>query len=290
MSSLHSFRRQHPIRSIRPCRFDVVADFARRRLGEASPTHKVPANMDQKTIIRRARCLLRIERRWPTMTETLRFGRLALPFTRIADPNRVLDEVAEEQDRVERVSGRRLEADTLRLPYWAELWDSAVGISTWLTEHVENPSATTAPKRLDVLDLGCGMGLAGTTAAALGAKVLFADLEPPCLLLAQYNALLHSPDVTTRRLDWRTDRLGRNFDLIIGSDILYERSQWEFLDAFWRAHLAPGGSVLLGEPGRPTGDSFESWIEARGWRLRLHMQRLDERHKTIRLFQITRAE
>jgi predicted nicotinamide N-methyase len=141
-----------------------------------------------------------------------------------------------------------------------------------------------------VLDLGCGMGLSGTVAAALGAQVLFADLERPALLFAQLNSLPWSSRVRTRRVDWRSDRLGERFELILGADILYERKQWDHLEPFWRAHLAPRGQILLGEPGRPTGEAFPDWIRARGWSLDTHEQPVPTRQRPIRLFLLGTAQ
>jgi predicted nicotinamide N-methyase len=261
----------------------------------------------------RQRLLRRIHARYRTVTETVSVGPLVFPFTRIADPDRVLDEVAAEEDRMEKVSGRRADGDYLHLPYWAELWDSASGMATHLVgqQAAGGPAGVVpfaAPGRPRALDLGCGMGLTGTVAAALGMPVLFADLEPPALLFARLNALPFSrrwlrrrpelsrrwfgvrrwaPLVRTRRVDWRRDRLGERFDLILGADILYERKQWEHLEPFWRAHLAPGGTVLLGEPGRPTGDAFPDWIAARGWNLRTESQPVATRPSPVRLFLLT---
>lgn len=263
----------------------------------------------------RHRLLARIHRQYATATREVRVGPLELTFTRIADPDRVLDEVAAEEDRRERLSGRR-EQEPLHLPYWAELWDSAAGVGKWLakawgvgggewgvgsgelmsrprllTPHALLPTPHSSPPT--VLDLGCGMGLSGTVAAALGARVLFADLEPPALLFARLNSLPFDrpkpagPAVRTRRLNWRTDRLGERFDLIVGADILYERHQWEHLEPFWRAHLAPAGAVLLGEPRRPTGDVFGDWIRARGWAVEVFEEPVDTRPKPIRLFRLT---
>ncbi len=138
-----------------------------------------------------------------------------------------------------------------------------------------------------VLDLGCGQGLAGCVAAACGARVMFADLEAPALLFAAFNASRVSTDFRTRRLNWQTDRLGETFDLIIGADILYERVQWAHLEPFWRSHLAPGGVVLLGEPGRPTGDDFIEWIKARGWTIGITVQPVSTREKPVRVFELT---
>ena len=211
-------------------------------------------------------------------------GPLAFRFTRIEDPNRVLDEVAAEEHRLEKVNGSRLSDDKLRLPYWAELWDSATGVA----QHLERMSDEVEFAKLSVLDLGCGMGLSGTVAAALGGRVMFADLEPPALLFAQLNSLPWQDRVRTRRLDWRTGRLGERFDVIVGADILYERKQWEHQEPFWRAHLAKNGLVLLGEPGRRTGELFVDWIRDRGWRLQEFAEPVETRSRPIRILRLKR--
>jgi predicted nicotinamide N-methyase len=149
---------------------------------------------------------------------------------------------------------------------------------------LERPSIDWRPAGANVLDLGCGMGLSGTAAAALGARVLFADLEAAALLFARLNSLPYRDRVRARRTDWRRDDLAERFELILGADILYERKQWEHLEPFWRAHLASSGSILLGEPGRPTGDMFPEWISERGWTLETIFQPVPTRERPIRLF------
>jgi len=227
------------------------------------------------------RLLARIQRKYRTITEDLSIGGLKICFTRVAEPDRVLDEIVAEEDRREKISGVRLQ-DPQHLPYWAELWESAMGIA-----------ATVAGMQLTestrVLDLGCGMGLAGAAAAARGAQVMLADLETPALLFAKLNSLRLSQRVRVRQLNWQVDRLDEQFDLILGADILYERKQWEFLNEFWKAHLAEGGSILLGEPGRQSGDMFKPWIVERGWQLREGSQRARPDGKAIRIFFLNRV-
>jgi predicted nicotinamide N-methyase len=215
------------------------------------------------------------------VTEEIHLAGRPYTFTRIADPNRVLDEVAAEEDRLEKVRGIRAKSDQLHLPYWAELWDSALGMSQLLIKRFS--SNGTACR---VLDLGCGMGLTGTVASSLGLPVLFADLESPALLFAKLNSLRHANAARTRQLNWQTARLEDRFDLILGADILYERKQWDHLEPFWRHHLAPDGSVLLGEPGRQTGDDFPAWITQRGWHVTYHHEPVETRSKPIRLFEL----
>jgi predicted nicotinamide N-methyase len=235
---------------------------------------------------RRAQLLGRIHRQhYLTRQRTLRIAGLELHFVQIEDPDRVLDRVAEEEDLREKLSGRRSDGDPLHLPYWAELWDSATGIGQYLIR-----SFGRSITNRQVLDLGCGMGLAGAVAARLGMRVLFADLEPPALLFAALNSLPDAGRVRTRRLNWQTDRLDQTFDLILGADILYERKQWDFLEPFWRAHLAPGGTLLLGEPGRQTGDLFAQWITPRGWTLTRHDEPVETRPVPIRLFELRLTE
>ena len=231
--------------------------------------------MDHLTATDRLRrhLLYRIHQRYETTTQRLRFVGADFDFTRIKDPDRVLDQVAEEEDR--------RDGDQLHLPYWAELWDSAPGVAHFLVRHY----AATPP--LNVLDLGCGMGLSGTVAASLGHSVLFADLEPPALLFASLNSLPWRDRVRTRSLNWQKDNLRQRFDLILGADILYERDQWPFLEPFWRRHLAGGGAVLLGEPGRQTGDLFIEWIAALDWRLERFEEPVVTRPRPVRIFRLT---
>jgi len=209
----------------------------------------------------------------------MRIGPLDFSFTRIADPDRVLDEVAAAVDLEQRLTGKR-ESQVQHLPYWAEVWDSAAGIGQQLLEG----KSDLAGRR--VLDLGCGQGLAGCVAAALGADVLLADLEPPALLFARLNSLQSAGRVRTRQLNWQTDNLDQTFDFILGADILYDRAQWIYLEAFWRRHLVEGGCVLLGEPGRQSGDQFVDWIEPAGWNLRQFEQPVATRPTPIRIFEL----
>ncbi|MGD0463781.1 MAG: methyltransferase [Tepidisphaeraceae bacterium] len=227
------------------------------------------------------RLLARIQRKYPTTTEDLDLGGVTLRFTRVADPNRVLDEVAAEEDRREKISPIRL-PEPQHLPYWAELWESALGIAAVVTKMKFTPSTR-------VLDLGCGMGLAGAAAAAMGAEVMLVDLETPALLFAKLNCLPLRRRVRIRQLNWQADRLNEQFDLILGADILYDRKQWKFLDEFFKAHLAKEGSVLLGEPGRQSGDLFVPWIAQRGWNLREGSQLARPQGKAIRVFSLTRV-
>ena len=227
-----------------------------------------------------ARLLARIHRRYQTKTDRLRIGELDIPFTRIADPDVVLDRVAAEEDRREKVSGQRREGEELHLPYWAELWESGLGLGKML---VGAPALVIGK---NVLDLGCGMGLAGTVAAALGANVLFADLEADSLLFATLNSLPWRERIRTRRLNWKKDHLEERFDLILGADILYEKQQWGFLEPFWLEHLASEGSVLLGEPGRQTGDLFLDWIRDKNWTIEKTEQAVPTRPRPIRLFHL----
>lgn len=261
----------------------------------------------------------RLARRFPLACQEIPVADgLTIPFTRVADPDLVLDQVADAADRIERTTGKRAEDEQLHLPYWAELWDSAIGIARWMAEGgkaevrtqkaerrrnaepvadadvlpsdfrlpTSSPASPASPPPT-LLDLGCGMGLTGTVAAALGYDVTFADLETPALLFVRLNSLPYADRVREiRKLNWQTDSLGRRFDVIVGADILYERKQWEFLEPFWRAHLSPGGQVILGEPGRQTGDLFGDWILSRGWRLVRHEIKVETREAPIRIFVI----
>ncbi len=262
--------------------------------------------IDPKTAQRISRLEARLRARFDIVQEPVPVGPLRVMFTRVRDPETVLNELCDKIDRHERLTGQRIHGDQLGLPYWAELWDSSIGVGQWLvaesgqsavsSRQFNAENATSSPANCppltahSVLDLGCGMGLAGTVAAMLGADVTFADIESESLLFALLNGLSYNPRVRARRVDWQSDDLEQRFDLIIGSDVLYERSQWGHLDAFFRRHLAKNGKIILGEPGRQTGDIWLDWIADKRWTLKRHTQTVPTRTTPIRLFELRYAD
>jgi predicted nicotinamide N-methyase len=253
----------------RPVPFDPV-DQVRMTLVSRTPSDTSGAQW--------SRLRQRLASRFDLVERQFEFGDITIDLTIVRNPDSVLDMVCDLNDRRERAAGKRLHDDELHLPYWAELWDSAIGVAQYLAAagfELATPS--------DVLDLGCGMGLTGALLARLGHRVLMGDIEHDALLFARLNA--QPLGATVRKLDWRRDRLHRSFDLIVGADVLYDKSQWTYLDAFWRHHLRDEGRVLLGEPGRQSGELFVPWIQDRGWSLTERSQELSTR--PIRIFTLS---
>ncbi|HUB25756.1 MAG TPA: methyltransferase [Tepidisphaeraceae bacterium] len=211
----------------------------------------------------------RIGRRYRLTAGRISLGELELPFMRIAEPDRVLDDAVAAESRG---------AGAGRVPYWAELWDAALALGQFISRTLRGGET--------VLDLGCGMGLAGAAAAARGGRVMLADLETQALLLARLNTLAWHKHVRVRRVNWQTDRLHQQFDVILGADILYERSQWDYLDVFWREHLAAGGRVILAEPCRSACDGFSQWAGERGWTVASLSEPVNTQVRMIRIFEL----
>jgi len=221
----------------------------------------------------RVRLEARIRRQYQTVCETYRFGDLAVQLTRVVEPDEMLQ-------RMELDVASGATAAPRWQPYWAELWGCSLAVCDVLVKQ--------DLQGVRVLDLGCGLGLTGTVAAARGALVTMADAAPPALLFARLNSWPYRERVHVRRLDWRRDHLSDRFPWIVGADILYDREDWPFLEAFWRAHLALGGVVLLGEGGRSTGGEFPVWLDGRGWQLERSEVAVPSHLQPIRLFQLRR--
>lgn len=222
------------------------------------PPSTSPPNTPPDRTLARAKLLARIHREFETLDETIDVGGRAMPFTRVKDPDAVLDAVCQQEtDRQRGIEPKR----TLRMPYWAAVWESALALANYLAERDrEQPIAG-----LRTLDLGCGMGMAGAAMALLGARVTLADIETACLLFARLNTLPWSDRCRVVQCDWQRDDLGERYDVIVGADVLYETEQWVFIEPFLRKHLAEGGVAIIGEPGRPKAEAFPEWLRGRGW-------------------------
>ncbi|GIX48249.1 MAG: type 12 methyltransferase [Candidatus Tectimicrobiota bacterium] len=150
-------------------------------------------------------------------------------------------------------------AEDERLPYWAELWPSAVALADYLLRRL-----CLAGKR--VLELGCGLGLVSLVAARQGARVLGIDYEPAAIAFARHNARRNAcRHARFRLMDWRYPALRRRYDCILAADVLYEARHFGALLALlWRA-LARGGLALFAEPGRPQAAPFFALLRQHGF-------------------------
>jgi len=145
-----------------------------------------------------------------------------------------------------------------RLPYWADVWPSSTALATVVSE------LDGEGKR--ALELGCGLGLVTVAALRAGFDVLATDYYEDALLFARRNGLSATGrEPRTRHVDWRAfpADLGR-FDLVLASDVLYEREYATLVAEAIVASLAPGGVALVADPGRVALLSFVTACEQRG--------------------------
>jgi predicted nicotinamide N-methyase len=173
-------------------------------------------------------------------------GDLRLRILRPRDPEALIDE-------------REFERDEF-IPYWAELWPTAVELARMV--------AAMKLAGASVLELGCGLAVPSIVAAMRGASVFATDWADAALALAQDNARRNGVEMEPLLVDWRTpDPLLERapFDLVLASDVLYERRNVEPL-----VSLLPllARRALVADPGRPYASEFAD-AAAATWNIEL---------------------
>lgn len=167
-------------------------------------------------------------------------------------------------------------------PFWATVWRAAAGLDCFLGRYNLNG--------VRVLELGCGTGHAGLSAALRNAEVTFTDGVSDPLLLVRLTLWSIRHRCRVRCLRFGIDRLeGERFPLILGSDVTYLRNLWPALDECLRQHLAEGGEVLLSDPHRLIAAEFRDQLDRRYWNYEEHRVDLpDDPEHPIRVMQLRR--
>lgn len=118
-----------------------------------------------------------------------------------------------------------------------------------------------------ILEVGCGLGLSSLVLQRGGANITASDHHPLAEEFLRFNAELNGlPPITFHRAPWvgPTPDLGR-FDLIVGSDLLYERGHPVELAAFLAGHAESASQVLMADPGRSRCGQFTTQMSGEGY-------------------------
>jgi len=132
-----------------------------------------------------------------------------------------------------------------------------------------------------ILEIGCGLALASLVCHRRGAQVTASDCHPLAGAFLSENVRLNDlPPLRYRHGDWTAPqaaelapvcaqgpRLQGRYDLIMGSDVLYERDEAGVLPSFIERHATERGEVLIVDPNRGNRAAFTRRMREQGYRL-----------------------
>lgn len=116
-----------------------------------------------------------------------------------------------------------LEVVDERIPYWTELWPAAIALATYIEEN----KIFFQDKK--VLELACGLALPAIIAGRFCNELTISDYLEDSLIFAKKNwALNHEKKANFELLDWRKLHLVTWPDIILISDVAYEKKVSRF--------------------------------------------------------------
>jgi len=153
--------------------------------------------------------------------------------------------------------------------------DAGISSATWPLFGLVWPSAqkladlmqTWELKGKRVLEVGCGLGLASLVVHRRQGDITASDCHPLTEIFLKANVLLNDlPPLHYETGNWGRVNKGLGmFDLLIASDVLYERSHPAQLSGFIREHAAEGAEVLIVDPNRGNRSAFHKDMARMGF-------------------------
>lgn len=171
-------------------------------------------------------------------------------------------------------------------PLFGVVWPSGLALAQEMSHFpIEGKS---------ILEVGCGIGLPSLVLQQRGANITATDHHPLAEEFLRHNTDLNGlAPIHFFKTAWIEPNLdlGR-FDLIIGSDLLYERDHPALLAGFLADHANPICQILLVDPGRSQCSQFSAHMASQGYARTEWRLRLPERNTPFfpgRLFSFVRA-
>jgi predicted nicotinamide N-methyase len=164
-------------------------------------------------------------------------------------------------------------------PYFGILWPAAEGLAIFINNHPD------LVRHKRVLELGCGLGFPSLVAGHFKANVLATDFHPDAEEYFKRNCRHSVIDGQYQRLNWREDKeeIGL-FDVVMGSDILYESKHPAEVAQGLIRFLSPGGKIMLSDPGRNYLQPFLKAMNNEGYTDELHSIGVDAKEVLVIIF------
>lgn len=156
-------------------------------------------------------------------------------------------------------AAQALGISTAQWPLFGQVWPSGLHLAAAL-------AIRPLPAGERILEIGCGLALASLVCHRRGAEVTASDIHPLAGAFLLENLRLN--DLAPMRYchgDWREDaaaaeggapQVRGRFDLIIGSDVLYERDDGGALADFIDEHALVRSELLIVDPNRGNRAAF----------------------------------
>lgn len=182
--------------------------------------------------------------------QTLEIGDFDIHIRSLRDANQFSDDLGEAEG---------LGISSAQWSLFGVLWDSSVVLAHEMANY------KIIGKR--ILEVGCGVGLSSVLLNARQADITATDYHPEAGSFLTVNTELNGgKKIPYLRTDWvdSADGLG-TFDLIIGSDLLYEKEHIDLLSSFIDRHANQNCEVVVVDPGRGNHAVFSKRMVALGY-------------------------
>ncbi len=138
-------------------------------------------------------------------------------------------------------------------PLWSKIWEASIVLANHLATIPPDPDK-------HLLEIGCGIGLVGVVAAQFGHRITMTEYNQDALNFASANAFANQPPdpnlLEVAPLDWTRPTLEGEFDVILGSEVIYKEEYFEPVLGLFKRYLRPGGEMILAEGVRKTSMAF----------------------------------
>ena len=182
--------------------------------------------------------------------QTIEFGKLDIHLRTLRNKQQYFDKngVAE-----------KLGISSAMWPMFGVVWPSSVVLANYLLDF--------EIKYKRILEVGCGIGLVSLLLNSRIANITATDFHPEVEQFLKVNVRLNNgKEIPFKRTGWddNVSTLGK-FDLIVGSDLLYENEHFISLSGFINQHAKSDSEVILVDPRRGSHSLFSKKMVSLGY-------------------------